>query len=346
MPRLGLPGPLASFVAAGDSAVSLFFVLSGFVLAHVYGDQARADRPFPVRSFLVARFARVYPAYVAALVFALPALAFTLSSAADPISTRLLARACVAQVTMTQAWIPGWGCWWNCVGWSVSVEAFFYLMFPLLAPILLRQTARRLAVIAATGWLIAIAVLVVVPQGSGQGVLLFPGWSVPGLTTWSPLVRLPEFIIGICASQVLRSTDLMPRVGTPVTIAALALVVAAACQPVSAWREIVLLPGLALPYAVLIAAASAPQHRSLLASPLLRRLGDASYSLYLLHAVFLNYYRDAVAHWWTPEWAAGWVAFGVYVPVVLATSVVMHDRIEKPARRLLRGAFATGAQPA
>ncbi len=51
----------------GDVGVSGFFILSGYILVHVY-----KDRTWSVREFAINRFARIYPLYLAALLFALP----------------------------------------------------------------------------------------------------------------------------------------------------------------------------------------------------------------------------------------------------------------------------------
>ena len=99
MPRSGLPRPVAAFWDAGFSGVSLFFVLSGFILAHVYGGSAVSDRPFPSQRFLVARFARVYPAYAAALVFSLPAFVRELLVTPTAPAGAALSGVCLASIT-------------------------------------------------------------------------------------------------------------------------------------------------------------------------------------------------------------------------------------------------------
>src|ERR1039458_4042522 len=48
-------------------AVDLFFVLSGFILAHVYG-AAFTEKRSSLRAFFVARLARIYPAHLAMMI--------------------------------------------------------------------------------------------------------------------------------------------------------------------------------------------------------------------------------------------------------------------------------------
>lgn len=341
MPRTDLPAPVAAVVAGGYSGVSLFFVLSGFILAHVYGDAAAPGSRFPTRSFLVARFARVYPAYLAALVFALPALVRELQVNADAPTGLRLGGVCLTTVSMLQAWVPGWGCWWNCPGWSLSAEAFFYLAFPFLAPRLVRLSLVSLVGVGIASWLLALSLAPFTTADiAAEGAWMVRRFQLPGLTAWTPLVRLPEFIIGICAARALRSTARAPRVEwTAGSIAAL-VVVSVAALPPSNWRNLLLWPGLSLAYAVLIGALASPRHRSPLSSRLFQRLGNASYSLYLIHAVAHGYVLALVNRTWGREHAGGWVVFLIYVAIVLAMSLVLHDVVEVPARRRLRSVLA------
>ncbi|MHB1311658.1 MAG: acyltransferase family protein [Gemmatimonadaceae bacterium] len=337
MPRTGLPRPVAALADAGYAGVGLFFVLSGFILAHVYGIAAVAEQPFPTRRFLVARFARVYPAYLAALVFALPAFVRDVHVAAAPLSGRALAGVCLASVTMTQAWIPGWGCYWNCPGWSLSVEAFFYLSFPLIAPRLLRLRPGTLAAVGAGAWLAALVVGSGLADGARSASLMTDSWTAHlWLTAWTPLVRLPEFILGICAARLLRTPSGRPRLGPLGGWGAAAIIVLVAAFPYAPASGLLPWPGLSLPFALVIAALSGPDSRGLLASPRLQRLGNASYSLYLIHAVGHGYYLAAVNRLVGREFAVSWPSFLLYAALIIGAALLMHDAIEQPARTWLR----------
>jgi peptidoglycan/LPS O-acetylase OafA/YrhL len=71
LPRLGEDGLLVRLLGGGYLGVSFFFVLSGFILAYTYLHDTSALRASR-RAFWRARFARVYPVYVLALVVAAP----------------------------------------------------------------------------------------------------------------------------------------------------------------------------------------------------------------------------------------------------------------------------------
>src|SRR5262245_51361113 len=65
-----LQAPERPFPPVGEAAylaVDFFFVLSGFVLAHVYRDSWLAGT-YRHRDFLVRRFARIWPMHIVALL--------------------------------------------------------------------------------------------------------------------------------------------------------------------------------------------------------------------------------------------------------------------------------------
>src|SRR5207247_2593909 len=106
--------------------VSFFFVLSGFILTYVYGDLRRDGW----RRYFAARIGRIWPAHLA--LFAYVVVALPLEQRTPPGSNHL--PNALANVFLVQAWMPDFrfiGAF-NNVSWSLSVEVFFYLLFPLL----------------------------------------------------------------------------------------------------------------------------------------------------------------------------------------------------------------------
>ena len=100
----------------GRSGVTFFFILSGFVLAW---SSESGDSP---KRFYRRRMARLYPAYLVALVFAAGMIFLrTPQNLIQGIPTLLL----------VQAWIPSSTYYFalNVPAWSLSCEAFFYLTF-------------------------------------------------------------------------------------------------------------------------------------------------------------------------------------------------------------------------
>jgi peptidoglycan/LPS O-acetylase OafA/YrhL len=131
----GVGGPLGTAIGHGYLAVDLFFVISGFVLNHVYGrtfaDFGWAD----ILSFLWARFARIYPVHVVTLILLLPFYGNQGFSGAALAENLLFIQIFLAPMLT-----------WNDGAWSISAEWYAYLLFPFIVIPLLDRTGRMTAV--------------------------------------------------------------------------------------------------------------------------------------------------------------------------------------------------------
>src|ERR1700733_8687541 len=143
-PRLDITGH-SSLIGKGYLAVDLFFMLSGFVMTHVYHRAFCDSVKENYRSFLVARVARLYPLHVVvlllfvttALLAQLLAYASTGTAEGIPLTgTRSLAAA-IANLFMLQG-LSAEHLSWNYPSWSISVEFMAYLAFPLVLPMVWR----------------------------------------------------------------------------------------------------------------------------------------------------------------------------------------------------------------
>jgi peptidoglycan/LPS O-acetylase OafA/YrhL len=146
----------------GPRAVDFFFILSGFILAHVYQPSIEAGR-FSLRSFYVKRFARLYPVHLAMLAlviglfFAARLAGMEIHSAGKYDFSRLW-----MHLLAVHAWFPHGTNSFNIPSWSISAEFFAYLLFPLMAAAMLRIRPRigLLGLIAATALLFGLAQIV------------------------------------------------------------------------------------------------------------------------------------------------------------------------------------------
>lgn len=274
------PGPAGNLLGKGYLAVDLFFMLSGFVLTHVYhADFARFD-PGRYRDFLAARVARLYPLHlVVLLAFVATAVAGHLLEFARtghferlPLEGAHSVLAFIANVLMLQGLAAG-ELSWNYPSWSISVEFLAYLMFPLALGPIWRADRRRAAQMA-----IALGIGIVGFAWLARGD--FNQWDGP-----LALARcLPEFLLGSLLYTALRRPALARRFGTDrVAIALLALV--ALLLHVGAPDLVSVMFFAAL---VLSLAANHGQVQALLDQPLLVRLGELSYAIYLIHG-FVEY---------------------------------------------------------
>jgi len=151
-----LTGVMPAFVQKGYLGVELFFVLSGFILCHVYRTSLEDGR-FRYGSFLWARLARVYPLHLATLG-GLGLVAWVATSRGLRVDPNILSWASLpANLTLTQAWGFAPVAGWNHPSWSISAEWFAYLSFPLFAAGVLKLKHRPLvAVTLAVGFIFAL----------------------------------------------------------------------------------------------------------------------------------------------------------------------------------------------
>ncbi|WP_225409863.1 acyltransferase family protein [Stigmatella hybrida] len=344
-PREGLPAWLDRFLSAGSHSVTLFFILSGFILAYSYLGAQEAPQVEP-RAFWAARFARVYPVYLLGLVLMAPPWLDGVRRAAGGLRPEALGEIApvgLAALTLTQAWVPDLACVWNCPGWSLSVEAFFYLLFPVLCLPVVHSASQGL-------WRAAAATL----AGTAVLVLLWLwGEGLFGADTWlkvaayNPLLRLPQFLLGIVLGRlfslrVKHGQGAGPAASTQAWVAAGASVLLLAAPldgAALAFRDLALMPC----YALLLwslAFGDGPM-AWLLGHPWAVRLGEASYGLYILHNPLYFYLRMG-DHRSGAGLAASspWVFFAVYAAVSVLASLGVFLWLEEPARHWLRARLA------
>jgi peptidoglycan/LPS O-acetylase OafA/YrhL len=314
------------FILQGMYGVDLFFVLSGFILSHVYFEQfsRRAERA-DVRSFITFRFARLYPVHIATflimvMLFFGEKVLTGVSSAEDP--GRYSARAFISTLTMTHAW---WGTTAtpnfavdttpNVPAWSISAEWFAYLLFPVLC-----------LIIARLRW----APLIFMVVGCGLA------------TVWdeligSPLIRvMAGFLVGMATYQLVRHSPKLARIpalGTVVVV----LIVLWATLGGSPRVEI----GILLFAALVLALTS---DRDWLGRVLSRRamvyLGEVSYAVYMVHWIARVVVRGTVEKAGVLESIPPGLLVAIYVAVTMLAAVLLYHFVERPWRRRLRHLLA------
>jgi peptidoglycan/LPS O-acetylase OafA/YrhL len=263
-------------VYKGYLAVDLFFVLSGFVITHVYKEGfARRVTGRRYRDFLKARIARIYPLHITVLLLfvatatAERAASYALRGSFEPVP--LLGERSLggffANVVMLQ------GLWarelsWNDPSWSISLEFLAYLLFPFLFPVLWRAGPAAKAglgglLVVALGWL---------AYRTGD---YFNQWN--GI--YAILRCLPEFLGGMLLYSAYQSGIFASVLANDAALAAVMLPLAALLHLGA--PDLAIIP--LFPLLILAAVRNAGRFSPLLNSPPLVWLGDISYSLYLLH---------------------------------------------------------------
>ncbi|MFY7651090.1 MAG: acyltransferase family protein [Chitinophagaceae bacterium] len=134
-------GLLGTIFKQANVGVSYFYILSGFVMVVAM----QKYQHLSLFSFLQNRLARMYPVYLLALL-----LVFWLKT---PIQFNFIT--IFNNVIMLQAWWPAQALSYNYPGWSISVEWFFYLLFPFLFNYVYKKYSfRQVAFYVIAWWLL------------------------------------------------------------------------------------------------------------------------------------------------------------------------------------------------
>ncbi|WP_083401514.1 acyltransferase family protein [Pseudofrankia saprophytica] len=319
--------PMVPLGNIGYVGVMFFFMLSGFVLTW-------SARPGTRAQFYWRRFARIYPLYLVAIVLWL-VVAWRFGMIGDFGSKPA---AILPSLLLVQAWIPtqsiyfGWG---GAVLWSLSCEAFFYLVFPLVYQRLVARTnAAR----------IRAALLVVLPTAAVACLAGVVDSRLDLALYANPAVRVGEFVLGIVLG-LLAQDGVRGTAGQRRTLAVLA----------TAWLAVPIMLGyrygdhsglidtLTLPsfaaIIFLVATREADGRRVPIASarPLVY-FGVVSYAFYLIHPGALAVVTEL--GWFdTASAPAAALAILAGFSFSIALGAFLHHTVEKPAHRYLLRRF-------
>jgi peptidoglycan/LPS O-acetylase OafA/YrhL len=253
-----LPQARLPFVGRAYVGVDLFFLLSGFVMAHVYGRLLASNWRAHWSEFARARWARIYPLFAMttlAMVIAVALFKASLTYVSFTVGSLWL------QPFLLQQWASGLS--WDYPSWSIGTEAEAYIFFVFAAgPLLTGKHPRLIAACCVT-------ILAAVSIAGGGSLNLFNGVSA--------LMRtLSEFSLGVLLYRAHLDATVFPR-----KWAAMLFVLFVGLWATSRLDFFVVVAFGCLLYH---AAGTKDTYGRLLNSRPLVALGNWSYSVYLWHA--------------------------------------------------------------
>ena len=187
----------------GGAGVSLFFVLSGFILTWNYrADFADGVRWSKFASLVHHRFARVYPMHLVALM-AITQITLYVARPARPLGAGVTVTAWPAQAALLNGWVPDSRFFdlYNAPSWSIGADALFYLCFPFFVARFVRRSWGRRGLLALMLGLYAVEVALFVAAGLLVRRLVRHGLPHEAMFLFAgrqPLARMWKFFIG-CA---------------------------------------------------------------------------------------------------------------------------------------------------
>lgn len=301
-----------ALIRQGAFGVDLFFVLSGFILSHVYAQTFMQRVSWAgFRSFVVFRFARLYPVHlVTFLAMVALYLADRVFGGGGGEAERYTPWVALRTLTMTHAWPPTVTPP-NLPAWSISAEWFAYLLFPALC-LLIARVRRPVAAFGIAGMAIAVFY---------QEVYA------------ADVIRvLAGFLLGMAVYQLaLRTTwtGQAPWLGSVLAVG------------IAVWAVLSDIPRLEVGmilFAALILILSA--ERDWLCRVLSLRavvyLGELSYAVYMVHWVARVVVRISAERLGVLDDLPRALIVLAYVVVTAVGSVLLLHLVERPGRRLLR----------
>ncbi|GAB3756077.1 acyltransferase family protein [Spirosoma pomorum] len=265
----------------GYVGVTVFFVLSGFLLYHRYAVLYTPGGSWPWRIYLQQRFARLMPLYLLLLVLTL----FVQSMVAGRQPSGLLIW---LNLTLLKGLVNGYKFSGLSQSWSLTVEWTFYILLPALIPALRRWGLLLLTI---SLWSIGLILWGTLGQLTEHGFFE----PLPFVTFYTFFGRAFEFVLGMELARRWRAGQL-PQIRFPLPSS---LVIIGSCligqswlsagsqgTTVLFWSEFILysllLPlGVGLLFLSLLREASLL--RLLLENPFVQALGRSSYAFYLIH---------------------------------------------------------------
>jgi peptidoglycan/LPS O-acetylase OafA/YrhL len=341
-----------------EVGMELFFVLSGFVIHYNYAEIVRPPQVRSFAKFFIARFARIYPLYLLFLLLQLVLHGGAL-------------RALWFYLGLTQSWVyivirgvPLISHLSAFITWSISTEWFFYCLYPIVAWLLARTRRHLTAAFALIAFALLGLVLTVTLYLHDQAVNVFAQaiWGKPGdffftwLIAFSPVGRLPPFLIGVATAQIFMTAHRRPvgeserRLGTILlTLGLICVIAMCGAQSVgNHYVDSIALFVYSLSIAVILFCCA--RYRSLLSYclslPLLIVCGDASYSIYLFHLSILEVTKigDALPWtWYNVFYVGGRFAAAALITIIFST--IMYRIFEDPARAGTRAFLVRFTEP-
>ena len=310
--------------------VSFFFILSGFILTHIY-----CHKRVPFAEFIRNRWVRLWPAHVLWLVVMMVLLPYDWWTYGG---TGLFNRWVILgfNIPMLQSIVPVYEYFfsWNAVSWSISTAFFLYLAFyPLLTNLH-----------ATWHWKLISAFVLFVLLSMTRTLPFFDGLNL--FSTFPP-ARVFEFCLGMSAYLLwhkMRNLNfaiifliLFIAIMVIVKLVHLDLVSLEQASAARVHMNILFrtLGVLALACLIIAAAHNESLPWRLLDNRVFVYLGELSYSLYLCHQIFI---RMFISHGPDSYWASlshGWQAI-IYFPLILVSSMLSYHLVETPLRKILR----------
>lgn len=320
--------------------VDLFFILSGFIMLHVYKEQFSNELKVKnYLGFLKARLARIYPLHFFTLLFLVfiyyaSLNTYMLGDLSDFIHDP---KAIPTHLFLLQSFGLHTIFTWNLTSWSVSAEWFSYLLFPILALFVIRKKNLAIILLSIGAILIYLLLVYYLPRSPYSGGN--PGiYDLNFSFDWGFLRGLAGFISGMICYQIYKIKSLNIFLSKDFNgIVSIVLFIFVSRSRIT---DLIFIPVFML---ILLSTVSNTQvlHKIFTLKPL-QFVGKISYSIYMVHYILIlcvlmpilkllkfNYIGPGSL---VPSLGVGLSMCAIFILIVIFFSSITYRAIEKPFR--------------
>lgn len=306
----------------GYIGVTFFFILSGFILSFSYTARIK-NKKIKKIDYIISRFARIYPLHILTFLISLPLVFYAIYKSSDEFLTL------IPNLLLIQSFIPSSEFFFsaNAPSWSLSNEMFFYLLFPLLI-------FRNSFFILTISLFIALFQVYISHSSLSQAqqhywIYIFP------------VSRLLDFMTGILLYRLysyMKDKDIKINPDRFQVFSILFLIMAIAMKGnIAQAYRFDLYYIIPMSFLIFSFAYSEGKISAFLSTKIFILLGEASFSLYLIHQLVIRYISSINSFAFGFEGVFWDIAFSLLVIVIsIALSLFMYKFYEMQATKYAR----------
>ncbi|MBS1948151.1 MAG: acyltransferase [Bacteroidetes bacterium] len=336
-----IPAKTTMFFEKSYLMVDLFFIMSGFIMLHVYGDAFKtAISKKSFRQFMVARFARIYPLHFFSLLLLIAVVFFVLPPGDGQAKLIEAPSAIPFNFLLLHAFYTTKMYTWNIPSWSISPEWWSYMLFPFMALFISRK--KIVAVVVFLLFIMAAyySIMYLLPRVNPLYPSAPVAHNINSTYDYGFLRGLAGFMCGMVVYVFYRSAHAKKIFGNDLTGLIILLLLATALH--FALNDAIVVVLFAL--LVLSFAGNESKVHTICNNKALQYLGNISYSIYLMQIFF----QVPFSHGYRLPGVTGVgrgklnIDFGsglmyciIYVLLLIALSSLSYYAIEKPCRKYI-----------
>jgi peptidoglycan/LPS O-acetylase OafA/YrhL len=333
-------------LSKGYLMVDLFFIMSGFIICHVYQENFQSGfSGYNFRRFIVARFARVYPLHFITLLLSIAI--FVPMFGWDPLFDN--PRAIPTNLLLIHSFGIHKLFNWNVPSWSISAEWWAYMVFPLLAIFIYRKKGMAVILLALFVVLAYLSIMFWIPRVNAFDPSSPHRQNLDVTFDYGFLRGLAGFISGMILYKAYE-IGLFRKIFQKDILAFIIITASILCMHFG-WNDgfdIILFIAIVFAFAL-----NNGRLHSMCNSRIAQYLGKISYSIYLMQMfplipLWTGIKLPGLVYGKNSATTSFWIGTGyclIYIVLVIAVASLTYFTIEKPCRKYINAKWGRETMP-